>query len=94
MARGIALDVTDSTAVEKALEGMMLVISCIDQEVPYLLRSAVADGLAYTDISAELDLWERARELEDEANRNGARVLIGSGLVPGTAGVMARKAVA
>ena len=93
-ARGIALDATDSAAVEKALEGMMLVISCIDQEVPHLLRSAVAGGLAYIDISAELDLWERARELEDDAKKNGARVLIGSGLVPGTAGVMAREAVA
>ncbi len=93
-ARGIALDATDSAAVEKALEGMMLVISCIDQEEPHLLRSAVAGGLTYIDISAELDLWEHARELEDEAKQNGARVLIGSGLVPGTAGVMARKAVA
>ncbi|MBP3192079.1 saccharopine dehydrogenase family protein [Natronogracilivirga saccharolytica] len=93
-ARGIALDAADSAAVEKALEGMTLVISCIDQEVPHLLRSAVTGGLAYIDISAELDLWERARELEDDAKKNGARVLIGSGLVPGTAGVMAREAVA
>lgn len=91
---GIELDVTDPEAVNKALKSIALVVCCIDQEEPHLLRLAVEHGLAYIDISAELDLWMTAHDLNDEAKRTGARVLIGAGLVPGLAGVMAREAVA
>jgi saccharopine dehydrogenase (NAD+, L-lysine forming) len=91
--RGMELDVTDEPAVDRALDGIGLVICCLDQRKPHLLRGAVERGLAYTDLSAELDFWITARRMHGDAVRTGARVLIGAGLVPGLAGVMAREAV-
>lgn len=92
-AQGIEIDVTDAIAVDAALEGIAVVICCIDQGKPHLLRSAVARGLAYTDLTAELDFWRVAWELGDQAKRTGARVLLGAGLFPGLSNVMARDAV-
>jgi hypothetical protein len=36
------------------LGGVGLVMSCIDQPEPHLLRAAIARGLAYTDIAPHL----------------------------------------
>ena len=91
--RGLKLDVADAAAVERALDGIELVICCLDQEEPHLLRSAVKRGLAYTDLSAEFNFWSAARELDEEAKQSGARVLLGAGLIPGLSSVMARDAV-
>ena len=91
--QGMKLDATDAAAVDEALEGMAVVICCIDQDEPHLLRTAVARGLAYTDLTAQLDFWMAAWELRDEAKQTGARVLLGAGLIPGLSNVMARDAV-
>ena len=50
-ARGRTIDVGDPASVEAALGGVGVVMSCIDQPEPHLLRAAIARGLAYTDIA-------------------------------------------
>ena len=52
--RGRPIDVDDSVSIEAALDGVSLVVSCIDQPEPHLLRAAIAHGLAYTDITPHL----------------------------------------
>jgi len=89
-AEGIALDIDDSSSVERALSGSDVVICCVDQAGPaLLLEGAVERGLGYVDITARLALWHRARGLHEHARRTGAWGLIGAGLVPGVANVMA-----
>jgi saccharopine dehydrogenase (NAD+, L-lysine-forming) len=65
-ARGVAMDVNERASVERALEGVALVVSCVDQRVPYpLLSTAGARGLAYTDVTAS-SIWRPALELYAE----------------------------
>lgn len=90
-ARGIALDVHDSGAVARALVGVALVANCVDLRKPHLLHAVCANGLAYTDINASTQ-WRVARALHAEAERSGARIVIGTGLVPGISSAMARAA--
>jgi uncharacterized protein YbjT (DUF2867 family) len=44
--RGRRLDVGDPASVETALDGVGVVMSCIDQPEPHLLRAAIGRGLA------------------------------------------------
>jgi saccharopine dehydrogenase-like NADP-dependent oxidoreductase len=50
-ARARRIDVGDRASVEAALEGVGVVMNCIDQPEPHLLGAAIARGLAYTDIA-------------------------------------------
>lgn len=52
--RGRRVDVGEPDSVEAALEGVGVVMSCIDQPEPHLLRAAIGRGLAYTDIAPHL----------------------------------------
>lgn len=90
-ARGIALDVHDADAVARALARVGLVANCVDLREPHLLRAACARGIAYTDVNASTQ-WRAARALHAEAQRLGARIVIGTGLVPGISSAMARAA--
>lgn len=90
--RGVAMDVNDRPSVERALEGVALVVGCVEQRAPHeLLRSAVTRGVAYTDVTAS-SMWRAALELHEEAVASGARVVLGAGLVPGISSAMARAA--
>src|SRR5215217_3723382 len=44
-ARGRRIDVGDPVSVEAALDGVGIVMSCIDQAEPHLLRAAIRPGL-------------------------------------------------
>ncbi len=47
-------DVDDPASIEAVLEGVGVVVSCIDQREPHLLHAAITHGLAYTDITPHL----------------------------------------
>jgi saccharopine dehydrogenase (NAD+, L-lysine forming) len=69
------------------------VISCIDQPGRTLLRAAIERGLQYTDITPHLIELGRgvAYEKMDAAARiSGARVVLGTGIVPGISNVIVR----
>src|SRR5215204_182219 len=89
-ARGRRVDVGDPDSVEAALEGVGLVISCIDQPEPHLLRAAIARGLAYTDVAPHLMTRRPTEAIKAEATRSGARIVLGSGLAPGISSLLAR----
>lgn len=90
-ARGITLDVHDPGAVQQALARVALVANCVDLREPHLLRAACEHGLAYTDVNASTQ-WRAARALRTQAERSGARIVIGTGVVPGISSAMARAA--
>ena len=88
--RGRRIDVGDPDSVEAALEGVGLVVSCIDQPEPHLLRAAIARGLAYTDIAPHLMTRRPTEAMRAEAAQTGARIVLGTGLAPGISSVLAR----
>ena len=82
--RGRRVDVGDPDSVEAALGGVGVVMSCIDQPEPHLLRAAIGRGLAYTDIAPHLMTRRPTEAMKAEATRTGARIVLGSGIAPGT----------
>jgi saccharopine dehydrogenase-like NADP-dependent oxidoreductase len=88
--RGRRVDVGDPASVEAALGGVGVVMSCIDQPEPHLLRAAIARGLAYTDIAPHLMTRRPTEAMKAEAVRTGARIVLGTGLAPGISSLLAR----
>ena len=88
--RGRRVDVGDLGSVEAALDSVGLVMSCIDQPEPHLLRAAIARGLAYTDIAPHLMTRRPTEAMRAEAVQTGARIVFGTGLAPGISSLLAR----
>ena len=88
--RGRQIDVDDPASIEAALDGVSLVVSCIDQREPHLFRAAIARGLAYTDITPHLMQRRPTEAMKADATRSGARILLGAGLAPGISSMFAR----
>jgi saccharopine dehydrogenase (NAD+, L-lysine forming) len=92
-ARGRVLDVTDKESIAKALWGVGAVVSCIDQPGRKLFWAALKRGLRYTDITPHLNALGRGSAYDDvvaSARSSGARIVLGTGLVPGISSVMVR----
>jgi saccharopine dehydrogenase-like NADP-dependent oxidoreductase len=87
--RGRRVDVGDPSSVEAALGGVGVVMSCIDQPEPHLLRAAVRKGLAYTDIAPHLMTRRPTEAMKTEAAQTGARIMLGTGLAPGISSLLA-----
>jgi saccharopine dehydrogenase (NAD+, L-lysine forming) len=88
--RGRRIDVGDPTSVEAVLDGVGVVMSCIDQPEPHLLRAAIARGLACTDIAPHLMTRRPTEAMKAEATKTGARIVLGTGLAPGISSLLAR----
>lgn len=89
--RARRIDIDDLATIAPAFDGVGTVVSCVVQPRPYLFRTALAHGVAYTDIAPRLALREGAEEAAWEARRTGARILLGAGLSPGISNMMARR---
>src|SRR4029078_8969399 len=80
-------------SIAAARDGVTAVMSCIDQPQRLLLNAAIERGLAYTDITphlVELGRGEAYDALCIAAKRSGARVVLGTGIVPGISNVIVR----
>lgn len=91
--RGRALDVTVPSSIAAALDGVAVVVSCIDQPDRGLLHASIERGLRYTDITPhlmELGRGAAYEQIDAAARTCGSRVVLGTGLVPGISNVMAR----
>ena len=88
---GRRIDVEDRATVGPALEGVGTVMMCVAQRELHLLRSSIANGVAYTDITPRLAFWQAGDEMAAEARRTGARIVLGAGLSPGISNMMAQK---
>jgi saccharopine dehydrogenase (NAD+, L-lysine-forming) len=88
--RGRRIDVGDRASVEAALDGVGVVMNCIDQPEPHLLRAAISRGLACTDIAPHLMTRRPTEAMKAEATQTGARIVLGTGLAPGISSLLAR----
>ncbi|HLG58726.1 MAG TPA: hypothetical protein VI485_25500 [Vicinamibacterales bacterium] len=91
--RSRLIDVTVEASIAAALEGVATVVSCIDQPRRGLLHAAIERGLRYTDITphlVELGSGAAYEEIGAAARASGARVVLGTGIVPGISNVIVR----
>ena len=91
--RGRHIDITVPSSVAAALQGVATVISCIDQPGRTLLWAAIERGLQYTDITPHLTELRRGaayERIDAAARTSGARLVLGTGIVPGISSVMVR----
>ena len=91
--RNREIDVTSEGSIALALEGIATVISCIDQPARRLLHAAIERGLRYTDITPHLVELGRGAVYEaivTAARASGARIVLGTGIVPGISNVIVR----
>jgi saccharopine dehydrogenase (NAD+, L-lysine forming) len=86
------IDVDDAGSIERALEGVGVVVACVRQREPYLLRAAARRGLAYTSIAPPRLSWPETESLRAEAKRTGARIVVATGLEPGITSILVRAA--
>ena len=89
--RGCRIDIADPSSIAAALEGVTVVISCIDQPGRKLLWGAIKRGLNYTDITphlTELGRGEAYDKIDAAARASGASLVLGTGIVPGISNVM------
>jgi saccharopine dehydrogenase-like NADP-dependent oxidoreductase len=92
-ARGRRIDIAVPSSIVAALAGVSVVIGCIDQPGRTLLWAAVERGLKYTDITPHLTELGRGAaydKIDAAARASGARVVLGTGIVPGISNVMVR----
>lgn len=81
------------SSIAAALGGVAVVISCVDQPGRRLFWAAVERGLSYTDVTphvTELGRGAAYDKIGAAARASGARVVLGTGIVPGISNVIAR----
>ena len=91
--RSREIDVTVEASITTALDGIAAIVSCIDQPRRGLLHAAIERGLQYTDVTPHLMELGRGAAYEEigaAARRSGARVVLGTGIVPGISNVIVR----
>jgi saccharopine dehydrogenase (NAD+, L-lysine forming) len=86
------IDLDDPGSIDRALDGIGVVVACARQREPHLLRAAVRRGLAYTSIAPPWMPWADIQPLRAEAERTGARIILAAGLEPGITSVLVRAA--
>jgi saccharopine dehydrogenase (NAD+, L-lysine forming) len=86
------IDVADPGSIDQALENIAVVVACVRQPEPHLLRAAIRRGIAYTSIAPPWIPWPDTQPLRDEAQRTGARIVLAAGIEPGISSVMVRAA--
>lgn len=84
------LDVDLPESIDAALKGVAVVVACVRQREPHLLRAAVRHGIGYTSIAPPWIPWPELQALHPEAERTGARIVYAAGLEPGISSVLAR----
>ena len=85
-------DVDDAASIESALDGVGVVVACVRQREPNLLRAAVRRGIGYTSIAPPRIPPFETELLAAEAKRTGARIILAAGLEPGITSVLVRAA--
>lgn len=91
--RGRQVDVREPSSIAAALRGVSIAVNCIDQPERGLLWAAARQGLGYTDITphlTDLGRGEAYERVDAAARASGARIVLGSGLVPGISSVIVR----
>lgn len=88
-AQGASLDVHDPAGWDAVLDGVEMVVVCIDLPDDALPRRVLATGKRYVDISADDRVLSAIERLNPVAQEHGGRALLSVGLAPGLTNLMA-----
>ncbi|WP_247740988.1 saccharopine dehydrogenase NADP-binding domain-containing protein [Cohnella sp. LGH] len=76
----------------KLLEGVKLVVMCLDQKDVSFVRICLLSGAHYIDVSANISFQAQVEALQKEAERGGATAVMNVGLAPGVTNLLALEA--
>jgi len=85
------LDISRPVAPE-ALEGVKLVVMCLDQRDESFVRACFRSGSHYIDVSANISFLAQVEALRAEAERGGSTAVMNVGLAPGVTNLLALEA--
>ena len=74
------------------LEGVGLVLVCLDQESTHFVEECLARGISYVDISARSRFLSRVEHLDGLARENRSTALLSVGVSPGLTNLLAAHA--
>jgi short subunit dehydrogenase-like uncharacterized protein len=89
--REVDIFAADSAA---ALDGVALVLVCLDQTDTAFVEQCLARGVLYLDISAEYAFLSKVERLDGVARKTGATALLSVGVAPGLTNLLAARAAA
>ncbi len=92
--QGVEAGVVDISDVEvkTELDGVMLVIVCLDQADIRFAEECLSRGIHYVDISADYDFLYKVENLDSLAKRSGAAAILSVGVAPGLTNMLAARA--
>ncbi|HEY5730861.1 MAG TPA: saccharopine dehydrogenase NADP-binding domain-containing protein [Anaerolineales bacterium] len=86
----LALDVFDPDAnIEKVLEGVSLVIMCLDQPDTRIIEQIIQKGVDYIDATATSGFLASLEKFDGLAKESGSSVVLSVGLEPGLTNLLA-----
>ena len=81
-AQGRYLDIF-SAEVTNELDGVALVLVCLDQSDTHFVEQCLKHAILYVDISADYSFLSRVEKLDHLARQNGATAVLSVGVAPG-----------
>lgn len=90
--QGRSVDIFGADAAP-ALDGVRLVLVCLDQTDTRFVEQCLSRGIHYVDISAEYDFLSEVEKLDTSAKQNGATAVLSVGVAPGLTNMLAARAL-
>ncbi len=87
---GRAIDIFSEQSTA-ALDGVALVVVCLDQNHTHFVEQCLSRGIHYVDISAEYDFQSRIEKLDSLAKQNSATAMLSVGVAPGLTNMLAAR---
>ncbi len=90
-AEGRAVDILAADCAD-GLDGVALVVVCLDQTDTRFVEQCLSRGIHYVDISADYSFLSEVEKLDELAKRNGATAMLSVGVAPGLTNLLAAAA--
>lgn len=87
----LELDITSFSKQDVQLDGISLVIMCIDQTDTKFVSECINRGINYIDITANYNFLSKIESLNTEAQNHNSTVILSVGLAPGITNLLAKQ---
>ncbi len=88
----LALDVFNAHNTPEVLDGVSLVVMCLDQPDTRFVEMCLRNGVDYVDVTATYDFIVQVEALAEVAKAGGSTAVLSVGLAPGMTNLLARYA--
>ena len=85
----LALDIHATSETVELLQGVKLVVMCVEQPDVRFVRSCLQRGIHYVDISASYDWLSQIESMRSIAKQGSATTVLSVGLAPGLTNLLA-----